>query len=137
MRRRRQASSPSPDRELTRMSNRLSLHEGHQHSVQMTCQHSQSVQRHQLSPLPTLFPQPMSRHLSLHDVRSRRNSLCVAPKTRIHFPWFFNGGGKPKPLVSTKVGLARAGFVAATTAPPTVCARDCGKSVKAWTRPCC
>ena len=35
------------------------------------------------------------------------------------------------------VGLARAGFVAAATATaaPTVCARDCGKSVNAWTRP--
>ena len=45
---------------------------------------------------------------------------------------FFRGGGSPRPFVSTKVGLARAGFVAAATAAPTVCAR-----VKAWTRPCC
>ena len=37
----------------------------------------------------------------------------------------------PRPFVSTKVGLARAGFVAAATAAPTVCVRDCGKSVKA------
>ena len=36
------------------------------------------------------------------------------PKTRIHFPCF------PVAEVSTKVGLARAGFVAATTAAPTV-----------------
>ena len=39
-----------------------------------------------LSPLPTLFPRPTSRHLSLQDVRSRRSSLCVVLKTRIHFP---------------------------------------------------
>ena len=50
---------------------------------------------------------------------------------------FFSGGGLPRPLVSTKVGMARAGFVAATTAPSTVCARDCGKFVKARTKPCC
>ena len=38
------------------------------------------------SPLPTLFPRPTSRRISLQDVRSRRSSLCVVPKTRIHFP---------------------------------------------------
>ena len=48
---------------------------------------------------------------------------------------FFNGGGFPKPFVSTKVGLVRAGLAAADTAAPTVRERDCGKSDKAWTRP--
>ena len=43
---RRQASSPSPDPEPTRMSNRFSFHKGHQHCIQLICQHSQSVQRH-------------------------------------------------------------------------------------------
>ena len=33
---------------------------------------------------------------------------------------FFSGGASPWPLVSTKVGVARAGFVAATTTAPTV-----------------
>ena len=40
---------------------------------------------------------------------------------------FFSGGGFPSPLVPTKVGLALAGFAAASTAAPIVCARDCGK----------
>ena len=31
---------------------------------------------------------------------------------------FFNGGGFPKPFVSTQVGLVRAGFAAANTADP-------------------
>ena len=47
---------------------------------------------------------------------------------------FFNGGSFPRPFVSTKVGLVRAGFAAANIADPTVCARDCGKSDKAWMR---
>ena len=47
------------------------------------------------------------------------------------------GGGLPRHFVSNKVGLARAGFVAAATAAPPLCARDCGKSVKVWRRPCC
>ena len=40
-----------------------------------------------LSPLPTLFPRPTSRHLSHQDVRSRRSSLRVAPKIRNHSPY--------------------------------------------------
>ena len=44
------------------------------------------------SPLPTPFPRPTSRHLSLQDVRARRR----APKTRVR-------GGFPGPLVSTEV----------------------------------
>ena len=37
---------------------------------------------------------------------------------------FFSGGGLPRPFVSTKVGLIRAGFAAANTATPTFCERD-------------
>ena len=37
---------------------------------------------------------------------------------------FFNGGGFPKPFVSTKVGLVRAGFAAANTDDPTVFVAD-------------
>ena len=92
--RRHQASSPSPSPEPHKDVERLSLHEGHQHCVQLICQHSQSVQKHQDFSRCVRFYHRC--RLSVHgprqdisrskDVRSRRSSLCVVPKTRIYFP---------------------------------------------------
>ena len=56
--------------------------------------------------------------------RSRRSSLCVVPKTRIHFPCFSAAESCQGPFCPPRLGLARARFVAATTAAPTVCGRD-------------
>ena len=85
-----------------------------------------------LSPLAILFPRSTSRRLSLQGVRSQRSSLCVVPKTRIRFPCSsaaeaFPDLSYPPRWIWLVLDLLHLLF----------CARDCGKSDKAWTRPCC
>ena len=94
--RRRQASSPSPDPETTRMSNDcpstrvISTVYSRSATIRRVPRASRLQSLRSLPlPLPTLFPRPTSGHLSLQDVRSRRSSLCVVPKTRIQL---FSGG---------------------------------------------
>ena len=73
---------------------RFSFHKGHQHCVQLICQHSQSVQRHHnfcccvrfCHCCRFSFHGPTSRHLSLQGAHSRRSSLYVVPKIRTHSP---------------------------------------------------
>ena len=90
------------------------------------------------SPSRLLFPRPMSGLVSLLNARSPRSSLCAVPQHTQSLSVFFSGGGLPRPFVSTKVCSARdAGSAAAHTAAPSVCARVCGSSGKAWARPCC
>ena len=71
-----------------------------------------------------------ARRHSLHGVDSHKFTVRRAQDTS-SLSVFFSGGGFPRPFVSTKVGLARAGLAAAYTPAPAVCAMDCGKSDKA------
>ena len=123
---------------------RFSFHKGHQHCVQLICKHWQSIQRHHNFCCCIRFCHccrfPSHAHVktSLAPGRTLTAKFSVRRAQDANSPsLFFNGGGFPRPFVSTKVGLVRAGFAAANTADPTVCARDCGKSDKAWIRFCC
>ena len=104
---------------------RFSFHKGHQHCVQLICQHSQSVRRHHNFCCCIRFCHccRFSFHgprqeISRSRVHTHDEVLCRAQETN-SLSVFFNGGGFPRPFVSTKVGLVRDGFAAATTADPT------------------
>ena len=111
---------------------RFSFHKGHQYCVQLIRQHSQSVRRHHnfcccirfCHCCRFLFHGPR-QDISRSMVHTHDEVLCTScAQDTNSLSVFFNGGGFPKPFASTKVGLVRAGFAAANTAAPTVCARD-------------
>ena len=111
---------------------RFSFHKGHQHCVQLICQHSQSFFRGITTSVAAFASATVADSFS--TVKTSLAPGCtLTTKCSIRraqdtnsLSVFFNGGGFPRPFVSTKVGLVRAGFAAANTADPTVCARDCG-----------
>ena len=102
---------------------RLSFHKGHQHCVQLICQHSQSVQRHHNFCCCVRFCTVADSLSTVHVKTSLAPGCTITTKFSVRrsqdtnsLSVFFNGGGFPRPFVSTKVGLVRAGFAAANTA---------------------